>query len=315
MARRRGQLNLDMSHVRLSYFLAVYEQKTINKAAAELGISQQALSKSIAKLESALKVDLFERTPVGVQPTIFGDRLAERARVILAEAEIAASELEALRGYRSGMVRLGVGPSLAAIRAPEAICELRRRLPDVGISTIIGNTETLLPMLTGGALDIIVSAPVASIQIDESLNCETFGDEYDEVVGRADHPLRQKEGLRLEDFADFTWVGETSTSHVIRRASKVFVNAQLSPFVDVISTSSMDLLRSMIIRSDALSLLCKELYHREFEAGLILPFDVPEFKMTRQIRMFSRSRSKPTPPVRLMTEILRDRLSQNRSGL
>lgn len=310
MTRPRGQLNPHLSQSRLAYFLAVYDHGGLNRAALSLGISQQALSKSLRKLEESLDVSLFERTAFGVQPTIYGQRLADRARTILAESKMAAAEVEALRGFRSGLVRLGVGPSLAGRRAPRAVAELRRRLPDVGVSVIVGNTEGLFPLLMHGELDLIVSAPVPTVKADESLVYQPFGIEHDEVVGRAGHPLRKKAKPHLRDFSAYSWVGEDSTSHVIRRASQVFIQAGLPPFVDVITTNSTDVLKYLLISTDTLSLLHPEFYFREREAGLIAPFNVPEFKLRREVRLYRRRASKASPAVRLMTEILIEQLSK-----
>jgi len=314
MVRPRGQINLDLSPSRLAYFLAIFDAGTLNAAAHTTGITQQALSKSLAKLEQSLGVTLFERTPLGLQPTLYAERLAERARTILAESEMAASEMEALRGFRSGLVRLGAGPSLAALRVPRVIAELRRRLPDVGVSVIVGNTDQLFPKLMQGTLDLIVSAPVPSFQSDESLVCENFGTEFDEVVGRAEHPLRNKQDISLADFSKFPWIGEAESSHVIRRASNVFVKAGLPPFVDVIMSNSMDFMTSVILETDTLSLLHPELYLRLYESGQIAPFHVPEFRMERQVRMYQRAGAKPMPAVRLTIEILRSHLSVSSTG-
>jgi DNA-binding transcriptional LysR family regulator len=212
MTRQRGRLNLDLSHSRLVYFLAVYDQGGMNRAARELGISQQALSKSLLKLESSMGVSLFERTALGVKPTAYGERLAERARTIVSEAEMAASEIEALRGFRSGLIRLGVGPSFAARRAPAAVIELRRRTPDVGVSILVANTDILIPKLVQGELDLIISAPAKDTPSDERLIHQAFGLEYDEVVGRRDHRLRGTARPTLKQFANYPWIGEHNTS-------------------------------------------------------------------------------------------------------
>ena len=300
-----SRLSFGLSNRRLAHFLAVYDKGGMAAAARGLDVSQQALSKSIAALESFLDVPLFERTPLGVIPTFYAERLVERARNILAEAEIAASEIEALRGFRSGVVRLGSGPSLAARRVPKAIFELRRKLPDVGVGVTVHNTDQLLPLLLQGQLDFIVSAPIAGQEIDESLMVEPLGKEYDELVGRRDHPLRRLKDPHISDFAACTWIGEAASSHIIRRASGVFVKAGIAPFADVITTNSMDLIKSVILESDAVSLLHEELYADQFESGLIAPFDMAEFRMERDILMISRRNATLATPARRLMEILR----------
>ncbi len=68
----------------LEYFLAVFECKSINKAAERLYTSQPNVSKVIKALEDTLGVSLLERTSKGVQSTSFGDQLYDYAKSLLA---------------------------------------------------------------------------------------------------------------------------------------------------------------------------------------------------------------------------------------
>jgi hypothetical protein len=57
-------------------------------------------------------------------------------------------------------------------------------------------------------------------------------------------------------------------------------------------------------------LLHPELYLAEFDAGLMMPFDVKEFRVEREVRLYRRSSDKPMPAVRLMAEILQAHMSR-----
>ena len=74
-----------MDSRKLSYFLKICETGSIAKAAEVLFISQQALSKSIAKLEKEVGVPLLVRTPEGVRLTVAGQLLEQRAGLYLEE--------------------------------------------------------------------------------------------------------------------------------------------------------------------------------------------------------------------------------------
>ncbi len=62
-----------MESRRLQHFLAAFRHGSLGRAAAELHISQPGLSKSIRQLERELQVKLFDRTPLGLVPTVFGN--------------------------------------------------------------------------------------------------------------------------------------------------------------------------------------------------------------------------------------------------
>jgi DNA-binding transcriptional LysR family regulator len=113
----------------LRYFLAVAEEGRFSRAAERLHIAAPSLSQQIQALERELRTALFERTPQRVVLTVAGTALAERARVILAEADRARQDVRAAgAGHReqltlrvSNMAELVLdGPlRLAAMGIPE----------------------------------------------------------------------------------------------------------------------------------------------------------------------------------------------------
>ena len=84
-----------MDSRQLRYFIAVYEQRNLSRAADQANVAQSALSHHISNLEAEFATPLFERKPRGMEPTAAGERLYEHARIILramAEAETEVRE-------------------------------------------------------------------------------------------------------------------------------------------------------------------------------------------------------------------------------
>ncbi|MEV5651198.1 LysR family transcriptional regulator [Nocardia sp. NPDC052254] len=81
--------DLDLAAVRA--FVAAVDEQQFSHAATVLGISQQAVSKRIAKLESQLGATLFDRVPSGIAVTAAGSRFVSHARSLLAVAEAAVA--------------------------------------------------------------------------------------------------------------------------------------------------------------------------------------------------------------------------------
>ena len=109
---------------RVKHFLAVVDQGSFTAAAQKLGVSQQAVSKSINVLEDELGVRLFERDTRLVTLSRFGELLLSHARNIDAEAQQFKRHLEDAVGVRSGRLVIGAGLTATTYILPLV---LRRR--------------------------------------------------------------------------------------------------------------------------------------------------------------------------------------------
>ena len=90
-------------------FMVVARERSFTRAAAQLGVSQSALSHAMRNLESRLDVRLLTRTTRNVSPTEAGERLYQRLSPHLQEI---AQEIDALRDSRerpAGNIRLTAG--------------------------------------------------------------------------------------------------------------------------------------------------------------------------------------------------------------
>src|SRR5947199_8902447 len=90
----------------LAAFAVVAEQRSFTRAAAELGMSQSALSHAIKALEERLGVRLLSRTTRSVSTTEAGETLLRSVRPALEEIASGVDAASALRGKLSGTVRL-----------------------------------------------------------------------------------------------------------------------------------------------------------------------------------------------------------------
>ena len=113
------------------------------KAASHLAMSQPAVSEAIASLEAALGVRLLDRTPQGVEPTLYASALLKRGLVIFDELRQGIKEIEFLADPTVGEVRIGCLESLAAGLVPEVIDQFSRKYPRVLVHVDVGPLATL----------------------------------------------------------------------------------------------------------------------------------------------------------------------------
>lgn len=176
-------------------FLAVAEHLHFREAAAEIGMSQPALSAAVAALEEVLGVTLVERTTRRVLLTPAGERVASRARAVLDAVGGLVEEAEAARAPFTGTLRLGVIPTCAPYLLPTVLRLVHERYPALDLRVFEEQTTSLLDGLSSGRLDLLLLAvPLGAPGVAE---LPLFEEDFCLVVPRG-HPLAGREGIPRE---------------------------------------------------------------------------------------------------------------------
>ena len=115
----------------LHIFMAVVEQGNMARAADSLAISRPVVSRTIAGLEHALGVRLLDRSPQGVEPTLYGRALLKRSVAVFDELKQSVRDIESLGDPNSGEVRIGCTEPMAAGFVSAVIDRLSRQYPQL----------------------------------------------------------------------------------------------------------------------------------------------------------------------------------------
>jgi DNA-binding transcriptional LysR family regulator len=146
----------DVSIRQLELFAALPDFTTLSAAAAQLHISESALSQAITGLEKTVGEQLCVRRKArGLTLTPAGQNFAIRARRVLADTRelvLGARRGEELRGP----VKIGCYASFATSVVPELLEGFPRRHPGVDLEITVGTTGDLLPALQSGRLDVAI---------------------------------------------------------------------------------------------------------------------------------------------------------------
>lgn len=145
----------------LRTFLAVVEAGSVSAAARLLNFTQPAASQQLRELERALSVRLLDRAGGKVIPTAAGQALLEPARRAQAAAEDAIAATAEHRRGDTGRVRLGTGATACLFLMPPVLAAVKRAMPGLAVTVVIGNTADMLIRLETGDLDVaLVTMPV-----------------------------------------------------------------------------------------------------------------------------------------------------------
>ncbi|MCO2746618.1 LysR family transcriptional regulator [Pseudomonas aeruginosa] len=114
-------------------FVAVAREGTFTRAAAQLGVTQSALSQSISGLEARLQIRLLTRTTRSVSPTAAGERLLNAIGNRFDEIKAELDELSALRDKPSGTVRITCGDHIQRTLLLPRLTPLLLEYPDIKV--------------------------------------------------------------------------------------------------------------------------------------------------------------------------------------
>ena len=185
-----------LTDFRLKVFKTVADRLSFTKAAAELLISQPAVTKQINELERLLGKPLFLRHGNRISLTDDGVRLLEYANRILAlYGELRDAFVEE-QGAFSGEIRLGASTTLSQYVLPGLLAKFRKLYPDVRVTLFNGNTEQIERQIADGKLDFGMIEGTAS---KPALHYELFMDDELVLVTSASNTSFTREEITAAD--------------------------------------------------------------------------------------------------------------------
>lgn len=156
----------------IEYFVQVAELGSFTRAATVLRVAQPALSRQVRSLEVELRQPLFDRNGRGVTLTAAGARLLAHGRGILQQVERARQDLEDQRGAATGLLSIGLPPSVSRTLTAPLVEAFRERFPRATISVVEGLSTYTLEWLGQGRVDCAVvynATPTAAIDLQPVL--------------------------------------------------------------------------------------------------------------------------------------------------
>jgi DNA-binding transcriptional LysR family regulator len=185
----------------LHILLTVVQQGSMAKAAAELAISQPAVSKAIADMEHTLGLRLLDRGRSGIEPTAYGCALARRGLAVFDELKHGVEELAFLADPSAGELRIGSTESVAAGLLPAVIGRFSREHPRVHLDVAQAVISTLhYRELRERSIDLLlgrIPTPVAEDDLETDI---VYDDQVVVVTGRQSKWARARR-LKLADLA------------------------------------------------------------------------------------------------------------------
>lgn len=188
----------------LEYFAVVARTEHITEAAGELGITQPALSRAMARLERDVGVALFDHRGRSVRLSRYGQALLRHVERALGALEEARRELTDLSDRDAGVIAFGFAHALATRVVPDLIAGFRQQHPRARFQLLQNASHIILENLLRGEVDLALVSPIPAS--NERVETVELGSEELLLAVPFDHRLAKRKNVRLAELRDDPFV-------------------------------------------------------------------------------------------------------------
>ena len=277
---------------RIIRLAVLIQHGSFSRAAEHLGVTQPALSQSIAQIEKEVGVKLIERTPHGVEPTVYGRVLYEHAKSIDRELALAAQHIRELAFGHKGALRLGATVGGAASFVALAVCKLQASR--AGIDTRIVedfSIDALLAQLHDRTLDALVCPRPPEVDLKGTTTLSLFLARRLAYV-RSGHSLSGDVSLR--ELSTYPFVCPQEEIGLLFGFRQIFGTIGVD-LPEVLVVNSVYLAKELVLNSDAFGLFSDVSMINERRFGLVKPIELetPTQYWMQLILRAERARTEP----------------------
>lgn len=225
----------------IRYFDAVRKAGSIREAARRLNVASSAVNRQILKLEAELGTPLFERLPNGLKLSSAGEVLTRHVAIVLRDAARTESELNALKGIKTGRVEVIAAESLTPDFLPSVIGQLLEKHPRVRVKVAIAGSVSVPGTIVNGEVDVGIAF---SIPRNPELRQLAMGRFCLGAIMPPEHPLAAHKRVKIADCAEFPLIMSAEQLSLRTLMHPIIVHARraITPTIEV---NSIELMKNL----------------------------------------------------------------------
>ncbi|MEQ8799258.1 MAG: LysR family transcriptional regulator [Salinisphaeraceae bacterium] len=286
----------------LQVFAAVAEHASFSKAAAELHLTQPAVSIQVKHLEESIGLPLFERIGKKLFLTEAGSELRYYSQSIAQQLDDAREVFAQLKDASRGQLRVAVATTANSF-ASHLLAAFSRLYPNAVLSLDVTNRTSLIRQLRNNETDmVIMGKPPAELE----LVGEPFMDNPLVVIAAPDHPLATGDRrLRLNAITDERFVVRETGSGT-RAAMQRFLTEHGLDITIGMEMTSNEALKQAVAAGLGLGVTSRHTLQPELQAGQLVELDVAHFPIVRQWFVVHRQGKRLSPIAKAFRQFVMD---------
>ena len=177
--------------------------------------------------------------------------------------------------------------------------------PGIRLTVLYGLNESLMPWVRQGEIEFALSS-VPTTASDPALAHEALLTESAAVIAGGDHPLAGRRSVQAADLLQYPWCLARRNELERRAFDELFLANKLRPPEARIETTSTVLMKSILMMTDYLTFLPRELIHWEERQGMLVALAVSGSAWSRRMGITRRMANTVTPAAEIVIDVLRE---------
>lgn len=289
---------INLNHLR--YFYEVARSGNMRRAATRIGISQPALSKQVQALEDTIGLQLFYRTPKGLQPTADGEVAFSYCERIFGHLRDLEAALDLRRKGSAGRLTIGAVHSISTHLLPGYLKAYRQDFSKVRIKVVTVRSRAVLKALSEHRIDVGLIAEQPS---SPEFSWRPFMKTPLVVVASPNHPLATATGpitvdrLHREDMVAFDQPAPTRRV-TDRHLAKLGVEPRI-----IAECPSIDTMMGMVEEDIGFAILPQHCVDGDVKQGKLVVLPVVDWKLERTLYLVHLAGPPLSPTVRHFADL------------
>jgi DNA-binding transcriptional LysR family regulator len=290
----------------LALLQAIDRHRALNRVAAEMRLSQPAITKALREVEDIFGTQLFERSSRGLRPTPAGDAVLRHAQRWLADLDSTSKVLAAIDAGHGGRLRLGI-----TTQVPQALLS-------AGLRFLLGQQPRLSVFIMEGTTDQLVGRMVEH-ELDCAIGRSYEGDAHDIVqeaiyeqepclvVAARNQKQLSRGPLDWAKLAELDWILPPPNTPMRRLYNTIFVTAGVQPPLPIMETISVRSMETVLgSEANAIAILPRDVVDELFKEGCVAPLAHRLAWKLPPVTFFCLRALAQQPSIRALAAALRD---------
>jgi DNA-binding transcriptional LysR family regulator len=290
----------------LALLQAIDRHRALNRVAADMRLSQPAITKALREVEDIFGTQLFERSSRGLRPTPAGDAVLRHAQRWLADLDSTSKVLAAIDAGHGGRLRLGI-----TTQVPQALLS-------AGLRFLLGQQPRLSVFIMEGTTDQLVGRMVEH-ELDCAIGRSYEGDAHDIVqeaiyeqepclvVAARNQKQLSRGPLDWAKLAELDWILPPPNTPMRRLYNTIFVTAGVQPPLPIMETISVRSMETVLgSEANAIAILPRDVVDELFKEGCVAPLAHRLAWKLPPVTFFCLRALAQQPSIRALAAALRD---------